>query len=166
MIVSHISAISKNRVIGIENKLPWSLPEDLKFFREKTKNHLMIMGRKTFESFPAPLTSRFHIVITRNPDFKYEHPNVKIVDSLDTALKFAATLTSQWGEEVFIIGGGEIYKQSLNLVDRIFLTVINKEFKGDTYYPEIPLSLFQLTAQIDFTEPIHFSFQTWEKKEV
>jgi dihydrofolate reductase len=163
MIVSHITAISKNRVIGSDNKLPWHLPEDLKFFREKTKNHLMIMGRKTFESFPAPLPLRFHIVITRNSDFKYEHPNVQIVKSLEEALKLAETLTDQWGEEVFIIGGGEIYKQSINYVDRIFLTLINIEVKGDTFYPEIPPHQFRLVEQKDFQEPLQFCFQTWEK---
>jgi dihydrofolate reductase len=163
MIVSHITAISKNRVIGKDNKLPWHLPEDLKFFREKTKNHLMIMGRKTFDSFPAPLPSRFHIVITRNLDFKYNHPNVKIVSSLDEALKLAETLTNQWGEEIFIIGGGEIYKQSMSRADRIFITVIDKEIEGDTSYPEIPPDLFRLVEQKDFTEPLPFCFQTWEK---
>jgi dihydrofolate reductase len=164
MIVSHITAISKNRVIGKDNKLPWHLPEDLKFFRDKTKNHLMIMGRKTFESFPSPLPCRFHIVITRNPDFKYEHPNVMVVKSLEAALSLAKTLCKEWGEEIFIIGGGEIYRQSMDMADRIFITIIHKEFEGDAYYPEIPADKFQLLEQKDFSESLPFSFQTWEKK--
>lgn len=164
MILTHITAMSQNRVIGTQNKLPWSIPEDLKFFRETTKDHIMIMGRKTFDSIGAkPLPKRFHIVITRQ-DLESSHPLVKYVKTLEEALALAKSLTPQWGEEVFIVGGGEIYKQSMDLTDKIYLTVIYQDFEGDTYYPEIPSSQFNLTAKTDRTEPVPFSFLTYTRK--
>ena len=92
MIVSQIVAIAKNRAMGINNNLPWHLPEDMKFFREKTKGHVMIMGRKTFDSLGSPLPHRQHIIITRQPNFKYDHPKVKIVSSLEQAIETAQGL--------------------------------------------------------------------------
>lgn len=163
MILTHVTAMSKNRVIGAANTLPWNLPEDMKFFRDTTKGHAMIMGRKTFESFGAkPLPHRFHIVITRQ-NLRSDNPLVKYVKTLDEALETARGLTSQWGEEVFIVGGGEIYAQSMNIADKIYLTVIDRDFEGDTYYPEIPAD-FALTAKSDRSEPIPFSFLTYERR--
>lgn len=164
MILTHITAMSENRVIGTQNKLPWSIPEDLKFFREKTKGHIMIMGRKTFDSIGAkPLPQRFHIVITRQ-DLQSTHPLVKYVKTLDEAIEFAKTLTPQWGDEVFIAGGGEIYKQSMDRTDKIYLTVIYQNFEGDTYYPEVPAERFKLVEKSDRTDPVPFSFLTYLKK--
>jgi dihydrofolate reductase len=163
MILTHVTAMSENRVIGAANTLPWSLPEDMKFFRDTTKGHAMIMGRKTFESFGAkPLPQRYHIVITRQ-DLRSEHPLVKYVKTLDEAVETARSLTAQWGEEVFIVGGGEIYSQSMNIVDKIYLTVIHRQFEGDTHYPEIPAG-FVLTSKSDRSEPVPFSFLTYERK--
>lgn len=164
MTLTHVTAMSQNRVIGAQNKLPWSIPEDLKFFRDTTKGHIMIMGRKTFDSIGAkPLPQRFHIVITRQ-ELQSKHPLVKYVKTLDEALKVATPLTAQWGEEVFIVGGGEIYKQSMDITDKIYLTVIYQDFEGDTYYPEVSLDKFKLTAKSDRIEPVPFSFLTYEKK--
>lgn len=164
MILTHVLAMSKNRVIGSQNKLPWHIPEDLKFFRETTKGHIMIMGRKTFDSIGAkPLPQRFHIVITRQ-SLQSSHPLVKYVKTLEEALEVAKPLTAQWGEEVFIVGGGEIYKQSLDITDKIYQTVIHQDFSGDTYYPEIPLDKFELVAKSDRTDPVSFSFLTYKKK--
>lgn len=163
MILTHIAAMSQNRVIGAANSLPWSLPEDMKFFRETTKGHIMIMGRKTFDSIGAkPLPQRYHIVITRQ-DLQSTNPLVKYVKTLAEAIEVAKPLTAQWGEEVFIVGGGEIYKQSLNVTDKIYLTMIYQNFEGDTLYPEIP-SNFELVAKSDRTEPVPFSFLTYQKK--
>ncbi len=115
MILSAIAAMARNRVIGIDNKLPWHIPEDLKFFREKTKSRVLIMGRKTFESLPGLLPGRFHIVVTRNDSYKYENPMVQVVPSLKIALELAHMLTAKYkqrfGDEVFVVGGGEIYKE-------------------------------------------------------
>ena|SRR5437868_6417247 len=164
MILTHVTAMSQNHVIGSQNKLPWNIPEDLKFFRDTTKGHIMIMGRKTFDSIGAkPLPQRFHIVITRQ-DIQSTHPLVKFVKTLDEAVEVARPLTPQWGDEVFIVGGGEIYKQSMNITDKIYLTVIHQDFEGDTYYPEVPLDKFELTNKSDRTEPVPFSFLTYTKK--
>lgn len=165
MILAHITALSKNHVIGIKNKLPWHLPSDLKHFKEKTTGHIMIMGRKTFESFPNPLPQRFHIVITRQQDYIIDHPQVYVVKSLDEALKKAESLIVQglWPDEVFVVGGGQIYKESLSLVSRLYLTLINREFDGDAYYPEIP-SDFVLRDSQEYSEPFEFAFTRWERK--
>jgi dihydrofolate reductase len=124
----------------------------------------MIMGRKTFDSIGAkPLPQRYHIVITRQ-DLQSTNPLVKYVKTLEEALEVARPLTSQWGEEVFIVGGGEIYKQSMDITDKIYLTVIHQDFEGDTYYPEIPPDRFKLTNKSDRAEPVPFSFLTYTKK--
>src|SRR5437868_5593634 len=163
MILTHVTAMSQTHVIGSQNKLPWNIPEDLKFFRDTTKGHIMIMGRKTFDSIGAkPLPQRYHIVITRQ-ELVSTNPLVKYVKTLEEAVEAARPLTAQWGDEVFIVGGGEIYKQSMNITDKIYLTVIYKDFEGDTHYPEIPPA-FELVAKSDRTEPIPFSFLTYQKK--
>ena len=169
MIVTQIAACASNRVIGVQGDLPWDIPEDMKFFRDTTKGHVMIMGRKTFDSFNGkPLPNRYHIVITRTPPlmnpFNSEKSPVVFVDSLEKALQLARRLTGQWGEEIFIIGGGEIYKQSLPFADKIYLTTIHKEFKGDTVFPEVSPSEFDLTAKRDVQGEIPFSFLTYTRK--
>jgi len=163
MIVSQIVAIAKNRVMGIDNKLPWHLPEDMKFFREKTKGHIMIMGRKTFESLGKPLPQRLHIVITRQSDFKYDHPLVKIVSSLELALKTATDSLKDWPKEVFILGGSGVFKESFPFTNKIYLTLIDKEFQGDTFYPEIPETEFKRVTYDVFDGPIPYAFTTWER---
>ncbi|MGZ3781192.1 MAG: dihydrofolate reductase [Pseudobdellovibrionaceae bacterium] len=169
MILTHIAACSENHVIGVQGDLPWSLPEDMKFFRDTTKGHIMIMGRKTFDSFKGrTLPNRYHIVITRNPSKENLHSSEKspvvFVSSLEEAIQQAQPLTAQWGEEVFIIGGGEIYKQSLPVANKIYLTLIHKEFPGDTYYPEIDDKVFTLINRRDVEVPIPFSFLTYLRK--
>ncbi len=161
MILSHIVAASENNVIGINNTLPWHIPEDLKFFKDKTNNHIMIMGRKTFESLPGgkPLPNRLHIVITRNPG--YSKPGAITVTSLNQALEESKKHTSKYGDEVFIIGGGEIFKQSLDLVNKIYLTRIYKNIDGDTFYPELNEDSFKQTEKIDKTDPLEYSFLTY-----
>jgi dihydrofolate reductase len=164
MILSHITAMSQNRVIGTQNTLPWHIPEDMKFFRTKTKGHIMIMGRKTYDSIGGqPLPQRMHIVITRQP-LQSTNPLVKYVKTLQEALDVAKPLTAQWGEEVFIAGGGEIYAQSMDIADKIYLTVIYQNFAGDTHYPEVPMDKFELAEKSDRTEPVPFSFLTYVRK--
>ena len=171
MILTHVVACSENRVIGTQGGLPWDIPEDMKFFRDTTKGHVMIMGRKTFDSFNGrALPNRYHIVVTRDPSKqKFESTEkspVVFVASLKEATELASTLTSTWGDEVFIIGGGEIYKQAFeqNLTDKIYLTLIHREFAGDTLYPEIDEKVFTLTERRDVESPIPFSFLTYLKK--
>ncbi len=164
MILSQISAMAKNRVIGINNNLPWEIPEDMKFFRAKTKGHIMIMGRKTFESLGTPLPGRFHIIITRQKNYHYEHPQVKVVGTVNEAVALAKTILPEWPEEVFIIGGGEIYKESLPVTNKIYLTIIEEEFDGDAYYPELP-NCFQMVERKEVADSvIPFAFTTWERR--
>lgn len=162
MILSQIVAIAKNRVMGVNNTLPWHLPEDMKFFREKTKGHIMIMGRKTFESLKSPLPKRFHIVITGQENYSYEHPSVKVVSSLEAALKEANKLQPAWPEEVFLIGGAGLFNEAFPFTNKIYLSMIHQDFTGDTYYPEIPTS-FKLIECNEVSGEIPFAFTTWVK---
>lgn len=164
MIFSHIIAMSRNRVIGKDGKLPWSLPEDMKFFRKTTNGRVMIMGRKTFESLPGHLPNRHHIVISHNA-FVSDEADVTFVRSVDEAVAAAKKLTGKYGDEIFIIGGGEICRQTMDLVDKIYLTVIDQDFEGDAFYPEIPESKFLLVDQNDRPGPPPFSFRTYLRKQ-
>lgn len=166
MIVSQIVAIAKNRVMGVNNTLPWHLPEDMKFFREKTKDHIMIMGRKTFESLGKPLPHRLHIIITSNRNYNYNHPLVIVVANLEEALDVAKTHLTQWPEEVFIIGGSGVFKESFPYVHKIYLTMIDRDFQGDVFYPELPRDQFKITAKQEIPGPLPFAFTTWERLDV
>ena len=159
-IFSHIVAASSNNVIGIKNELPWHIPEDLKFFRNKTREHTIIMGRKTFESLGSPLPKRCNIVISRSPQ-KTEQPNVYWTTNIEKAMQIAQEVSPQ--KEIFIIGGGEIYKQSLDKVQRIYLTRIYKEYQGDAFYPEVPLDQFQMVDEKKHEGDPKFSFITFER---
>ncbi len=130
--ISIIAAIGKNRELGKDNRLLWSIPEDLKRFKALTQSHIVIMGRKTFESLPIkPLPHRINIVVTRNKNFYY--PNILIYNDLYEVIdKFKNQL-----EEVFIIGGQSIYQQAIEIVDKLYLTLIDKSFpEADAYFPE------------------------------
>lgn len=138
MTISAIVACAENRIIGKDNDLPWHLPGDLKWFKEKTLNRHIIMGRKSFESLTKPLPKRVNIVITR--DKKYYHSGVIVVHSIDEALRVAH---EEGEEEAFILGGGNIYEQTKDLWDRLYLTKVHASPEGDTYFPEIDEALFQ-----------------------
>ena len=163
MIVSQIVAIAKNRVMGVNNTLPWHLPEDMKFFRDKTKGHIMIMGRKTFESLGKPLPHRLHIIITSNKSYTYNHPLVLVAANLEEALQMAKTHLAHWPEEVFIIGGSGVFKESFPYVHKIYLTMIDKDFQGDVLYPEFPVNQFKITDKQEVPGPLPFAFTTWER---
>lgn len=139
MKISIIVAMSVNRVIGKNNSLPWRLPDDLKRFKNLTMGHCLIMGRKTFESIGRPLPGREIIVVTRQDNFSPE--NVKVCHSLEDALELAKQIEKNG--EIFIGGGTEIFEQTLDIVDRIYLTIINKHFDGDAYFPEFDESQWQ-----------------------
>ena len=132
MIVSLIAALTKNHVIGRNNDLPWKLPDDMKYFMETTKGHAVIMGRKNFFSLPPkfrPLKDRTNIVLTHNGSQLKDY-DVVIVHSIDEAF-----LTAPQNEEVFVIGGAEIFKQTLERANRLYLTEIDATIDGDTYFP-------------------------------
>lgn len=130
MIISIIVAVAKNNVIGQGNKLIWHISEDLKRFKKLTNGHHIIMGRKTFESIGKALPNRINIVVTR--DKNYDAPGCVIATSLDEAFEL-----SKNDIEVFIIGGGEIYRQAIPYADHIYLTKVDAEFKGDTFFPAL-----------------------------
>ena len=129
MIISIIVAASENNVIGIDNQLPWKLPGDMQFFKNTTWGHPMVMGRKTFESLDGSLKGRQNIVITRQQDYSY--PGTIIVPSLEEGVRAAE---AQDTHEIFIAGGGEIFKQAMPIVDRIYLTRVHTTLQGDAYF--------------------------------
>ena len=133
MTISAIVAISKNRVIGNENDIPWYLPADLKYFKKTTLNHPIIMGRNTFQSIGKPLPKRANIVLTRNPFFIAS--GCLITHSLEQALELAF---DHEDEEVFIIGGGQIYELALPYLDKIYLTEVDLEVPGEVFFPILP----------------------------
>ncbi len=129
--ISIIAAIGKKRELGADNKLLWQIPEDMKRFRETTFNHPIIMGRKTYESIGRPLPKRTNIIITR--DRTVHVSGGIVVHTLGEALKKAEEVGS---DEIFIIGGGQIYEQAINLTDKLYLTIVDKEYKeADTFFP-------------------------------
>ncbi|MCE9517471.1 dihydrofolate reductase [Candidatus Nomurabacteria bacterium] len=147
MILSLISAVAKNNVIGGGNTLLWNLPADMKHFREITSLHTVIMGRKTFESIGRTLPNRRNIVITR--DTNYVRSDIEVVNSLEEALRLASLEQGRDFEEnqdeveVFIIGGGEIYKQSIEKANKLYITEVAKDFEGDTLFPIIDKNIWQ-----------------------
>ena len=156
-----IAAVSINNVIGNDNKLIWKLSNDLKRFKNLTTNHSVIMGRKTFESLPNPLPDRNNIVITR--DTNYSKPNIQVCSSIEDAINLTKTDT-----QPFIIGGGEIYRQTINIVDKIELTRVHEEFDGDAYFPEIPLDIFELINEENYNSDLEnefdYSYLTYKKR--
>jgi len=154
-----IVAISKNRVIGDSNKLIWNLPSDLKRFKEITTGHPIVMGRKTFESIGRPLPNRRNIIITR--DEEYEVEGCEVVNSIEESLLLT-------GNDCFIIGGGEIYKQTLHIAEQIYMTIVDEEFSGDTQFPELSNSWY-VSKKEDFLSddknPYNYSFILYEKYE-
>ena len=130
-IISIIAAIDKNRALGYQNKLLVHLPEDLQHFKKITDGHLVIMGQNTFLSIGKPLPNRVNIVLSKDPEFKAE--GCVVFDDLDKALAFAKTKES---EEMFFIGGGQIYKQAMPLADKLYLTIIDAEYQADTWFPD------------------------------
>jgi dihydrofolate reductase len=134
MILSIIAAMAENRVIGRDNKMPWDLPSDRRRFHAITRGHPVILGRKTFESIGRPLSQRTNVVLTRRLD--YLAPGCIIVHDLASA--FAAC---EGAGEVFVCGGEEIFRQTISLVDRIYLTIIHQSITGDAFFPAIPGNL-------------------------
>lgn len=130
--ISAIVAMSENRVIGDDNQLPWHLPGDLKHFKTITSGHPILMGRKTYESIGRPLPNRTNIVITRNHGFHAD--GCIVVKSVEEAMTHAEKIQK---DEIFIIGGAEVYKQLLPQIERIYLTVVHEIFEGDAFFPEL-----------------------------
>jgi len=156
-------AVAKNNVIGKDNTLPWHISEDLKRFKRITSDKKMIMGRKAFESLPGILPNREHIIITRNTDFKVDSDMVKIVYDLNSLVE----KYSKCEDEIFVIGGAEIYEQFLPYVQKIYLTQIDENFDGDTYFPELNYNEFktEFTSEkfTDEKNGLHYTFIDLER---
>ncbi|MCO7224602.1 type 3 dihydrofolate reductase [Pleionea sp. CnH1-48] len=140
-IISLIAAMAKGRVIGLNNQMPWHLPADLKHFKETTMNKPIVMGRKTFDSIGKPLPGRRNIIITRNTS--YSAPGIETVGSLEEAIELLKE-----SEEIIIGGGGNIYQQTLEQADRLYLTFIDLETEGDAFFPEFEHLNLRETARV------------------
>ncbi|HET8904126.1 MAG TPA: dihydrofolate reductase [Saccharospirillum sp.] len=161
-------AMARNGVIGRDNKLPWYLPEDLKYLKRVTTGKPVIMGRKTYDSIGRPLPNRTNIVVTR--DASLTVPGVKVVTSLDDALELArAESVISDVEEVIVMGGAEIYAQALPYADRLYVTLVHAEVEGDAVFPPIDLDEYQELAREDFKaegpNPYDYSFVVYERPE-
>jgi dihydrofolate reductase len=166
MIISLIAALANNRVIGKNNDLPWRLPDDMKYFMETTKGHCVIMGRKNYDSLPRkfrPLANRTNILVTRQQNF--EAAGCRVVHSMEDALKVARQLNE---EEVFVMGGAEIYGQALDVAHRLYLTEIDSAIEGDTFFPSVDHSLFKEISRIrhkaDEKHSYAFDFVIYERQ--
>ena len=137
-----IAARARNGVIGLDNLMPWHLPEDLAYFKRVTLGKPVVMGRKTFESIGRPLPGRLNIVVTRNPD--WQAAGVQVAHSLDAALALAAAAAP---EEIMLIGGAELYRQALPQADVLYLTEIDAEFAGDAFFPEVDLARWRIDRE-------------------
>ncbi len=160
-LISIIAAMAENRVIGRNNALPWHLPEDLKRFKRLTLGHAVIMGRRNYESIARPLPGRRNIVVTRHPD--YAAPGCVVVHSLDEALSAAGD-----DEEIFVIGGAELYAQFLPRAARLYLTLVHAEVDGDTLFPAFDWNEWRETARerhaADARHAYAYSFVVLERK--
>lgn len=161
-----IAAMAQNRVVGIDNKLPWHLPEDLKYFKLITTGKAVIMGRKTYDSIGRPLPNRTNIVITRSTEFSA--PGIEVVNSLDAAIELAENVSLiNAVDEVMVIGGAQIYEAALPKADRLYLTHVHANVEGDAYFPDVDMNQWKELGREDYdaseTNPYNYSFVVYDK---
>ncbi len=143
MAVTIVAAVARNGVIGVDGGLPWHLPDELRLFKETTFGHVLVMGRRTYESIGRPLPGRRTVVVTRNADWSPDADDVVVAHDLEEALDRARRV----GDEVFVVGGGEVYAAALPLADRLELTFVDREPDGDTTFPEVDWDDWHETAR-------------------
>ncbi len=164
MIISHIVAVANNHVIGKDNDLIWRLPADLKHFKNITMGHCMLMGRKNFESIGRALPGRTTIIITRNKNYKVE--GCHTVFSIKEGIALAKSLNET---ELMIIGGGQIYEQSLELTSKVYYTEVHENFEGDTFYPELTSDNWELQDEefhsADEKNKLNYTFKIYSRKD-
>lgn len=167
-LISLIVAVAENGVIGRDNDLIWYLPKDLKYFKDTTEGHVVIMGRKNFLSIPEkyrPLKGRTNVIVTRSEDFSAE--GALVCNSIEDAITVAL---AEGDTEPFIIGGGQVYKYALDhgLVDRMYITRVHESFDGDTFFPEVDNSVWTLVSSekhdVDHRNKVPFTFEVYEKR--
>ena len=163
MVLSQVVAAADNNAIGKNNQLLWTLPNDMKFFKNTTWGMPVIMGRKTFESLGKPLAGRTNIIITHKQNWQPE--GVFVVHDIEEAMVAAGGTDAK---EAFIIGGGEIYRQTLPLTQRVYLTRVHTTLEGDTFFPDINETEWELLSQLDFNadekHAYAYSFQVWQRR--
>ncbi len=159
MTVSIIAAYAANRVIGRGNRIPWKLPEDLRRFKRLTMGHHLILGRKTYESIGRPLPGRRIIVLTRRPEFRAH--GVAVAGSVEKALHMAKQAGD---EEAFIGGGEEIYRQTMGIAGRLYLTLLEEEFEGDTFFPEFDWGEWRVVFEEKHRTPFGYRFVNLERR--
>ena len=162
MILCSIAAVAKNRTIGNQSKLPWHIPEDLKYFKERTLGKKIIMGRKTYDSIGRPLPSRTNIILSRSQQERAA--GVFTFGSLSDALKYCRANSAE-DEEVFIIGGAEIYALAMPQVQRLYLTLIDQDYDGDAFFPVVDWSNdFKIVEKRDVQGSPSYSFIRAERR--
>lgn len=142
-----VAAVAENDALGKDNEMIWHLPDDFKHFKSLTTGHFILMGRKTFESFPKPLPNRTHLIISRNTDYKVPE-NCFVFQSIDEAIQFAE---NQKQEKLYVIGGGEIYKQTIHLATELSITEVRESFEADAYFPGIDKSIWKSVEVVHHT---------------
>lgn len=163
--ISLIAAMGRNRVIGRDGQMPWHLPDDLKYFKQKTLGHTVIMGRKTWDAMGRMLPNRRNVVVSRNADFRAD--GAIVVNSLDEALRHGSE-GAAGQQELFVIGGEQIYRMAMEKADRIYLTRIDAEFQGDAYFPEFDERHWRCVSRephpADERHAHKFAFEVWERQ--
>lgn len=163
--ISFIFAMDRNQLIGKDNDLPWHIPNDFKFFKDMTWGKTIIMGRKTFESFGRPLPERKHIVLTSNES--YDRKGCTVIHSMDEILKMEQQHPDK---EWFVIGGSVLFEKMLPYADRMYLTYIDAEFEGDTYFPPFNYDQWTLSSETkgmkDEKNPYDYYFRTYDRKRI
>ena len=158
--ITIIAAAGENNSLGKDNDLVWHLPDDFKRFKELTSGNYILMGRKTFETFPKPLPNRKHLIITRQDNYSVPE-NCFVFDTIQSAIDFTDN------QDIWIIGGGEIYKQSMEIADRIELTRVHSDFEADTFFPEIGEEWELVSEEYHPADERHkydFTYLTYDKR--
>ena len=160
-----VAAKLKNNIIGINNDLAWSMPADLKHYHDLVRGSWAIMGRTTYESVYEPVPLQKTIIITRNSNYNVQDNSVKIVNSIEAGFRYAKHSNQQ---QIFVLGGGKIYEQAINMVDEMVITEIEIEANGDTYFPKIDLNKWQISKRIehkaDIENPYNYAFVFYNRK--
>jgi dihydrofolate reductase len=170
MRISIIAAVAENGVIGKDSQLVWNLPIDMKFFMNTTLGHCILTGRRNYESIPEkyrPLKNRTNIVVTKQPGYAEEHSGLKVANNIEDGIEMARAMGEK---ELFIIGGGQIYEQTLQLADRLYLTEVKHEFDGDTFFPDFDriewVEMSRIVVEADERNPYRMDFIILEREQV